>query len=471
MAKDLACAGNLMRAQIKAGVSKETVAMALLKSWTKRLEALPTGLDDEWVEKLTLGVSEGPFDPAGQALLAELLMKKAGDGTGQAKTKNRRGMQHCRHFENMLTQDEWRKIRTVGIIPASVVQIISLRAWLIGLECPAELSTLKRMVSILSYALDTTLDQGQVKTYKESIQGAIKSLGTKRPAAVRLPYITEYPPTAAELPEVIRKYAYNETLPVNVCIPELDCLLGTSKMRPHVDMSWMKHIPPQYRHMINNHFGHPPPGQGCNLTFSPGATSAGSRSASLGEISGVFASPSNLRASAIMNMADSPPQLPLAPPAVPQADTTVVPQQEIPSDGVTHSDLDELEKGLLAAPSTLKKKPSGATEPVKASKPGKQSTAVKKTNFKKAPPPMKKPSAAAGAAKPVVASKINMSDIFDELKAAFGKISRGAFVTKAYKRAEKRMEASGASKVKCVAFAKENHAKASLLWNELSGKA
>ena len=170
-------------------------------------------------------------------------------------------------------------------------------------------------------------------------------------------------------------------------------------------------------------------------------------------------------------MAPSPPQLPPALPISPQEDAPVAPQQEIPSDVVTRSDLDELEKGLLAKPSTLNKKPSGATAPVKASKAGKQSTAVKKTNSKKAPAPMKKPSAAAGAAKPVVASKINMSDIFDELKAAFGTISRGAFVTKAYKRAEKRMQASGASKATCVDFAKKNHAKAGLLWNELSGKA
>ena len=77
---------------------------------------------------------------------------------------------------------------------------------------------------------------------------------------------------------------------------------------------------------------------------------------------------------------------------------------------------------------------------------------------------VKKPAAASH----VPMSKIDMTDIFNELRESFGTISRGAFVTKAYKRAENRMQKQGFPKARCIEFAKENHSKAVMLWNQLS---
>ena len=59
--------------------------------------------------------------------------------------KGRRGMQRCPSFEHFLTEVEWAAIKQPTATRAGLIGVIAPRAWLIGIECPAE-PTLKRVV-------------------------------------------------------------------------------------------------------------------------------------------------------------------------------------------------------------------------------------------------------------------------------------------------------------------------------------
>ncbi len=59
-------------------------------------------------------------------------------------------MQRCPSFEHVLTEVEWAAIKQPTATRAGRTGAVALRAWLIGIERPAEL-TLKRMVAILAY--------------------------------------------------------------------------------------------------------------------------------------------------------------------------------------------------------------------------------------------------------------------------------------------------------------------------------
>ena len=88
----------------------------------------------------------------------------------------------------------------------------------------------------------------------------------------------------------------------------------------------------------------------------------------------------------------------------------------------------------------------------------------------------KKPSAAVSSNRPHSGQvpKPDMNDIFDELRATFpgnrrtSSITRGAFVTKAYKRAEKRASKAGMGILDTNLFAKTNHLRAADLWAQLT---
>ena len=65
-------------------------------------------------------------------------------------------------------------------------------------------------------------------------------------------------------------------------------------------------------------------------------------------------------------------------------------------------------------------------------------------------------------------TKPDMEDIFNELRESFGKISRGAFVTKAYKRAEQRAFKAGMTIIDTKLFARTNHLRAANLFAQMT---
>ena len=83
---------------------------------------------------------------------------------------------------------------------------------------------------------------------------------------------------------------------------------------------------------------------------------------------------------------------------------------------------------------------------------------------------IKKPAMAASSSvrSPGQVPKPAMTDIFNELKEAFGHITRGAFVTKAYKRAEQRGLKAGMTQHNATLFARTNHSEASELFKALT---
>ena len=485
--RELQGASSLVAAQQAAGLDKTAAIQSQVKSWTRRFTELPCVLDADDIEQITLAVSKGPWDVKDRRSLASLLTDKQA-GMGGSATKgsgNRRAMQHCPNFENYLTQDEWRKIRS-GAIPASIIAMMALRGWLVGIECAGELSTLKRMVQILAWVTRQNLSQAQVKQYKEQLQAAIKSHGSKRPNNVKMPYIVHYPASASDLPSAILKYAYGsspEEQAVDVTIPELDTILGSAKIRPgaSLDMSWLAAIPPQLqefvRNMVTHHSGGMAPSSppaGCGITYGSSWGASGS----------AFLSPHDQRQAATQ-LAISAPDLPVIKPQAicnGKADHTQA--------GATGS-LEEMENNLLTGSAAVKdtkkalaeaKKKTAATKKADAlakAKAGAKAKPLPAANKKPAAAehlgaqpvaaagPLKRPSSAVPA--PFMVVPINMEDIFGELRASFGKITRGAFVTKAYKRALHRIQkAKTHSAEESLQWARENHSRASALWDELS---
>jgi flagellar biosynthesis GTPase FlhF len=65
-----------------------------------------------------------------------------------------------------------------------------------------------------------------------------------------MPYIKDYPASAANLPDKLKAHAYND-VPVDFNIPALDTILSDKKMRGRgKDMAWLSAVPEEYRAMV-----------------------------------------------------------------------------------------------------------------------------------------------------------------------------------------------------------------------------
>ena len=376
------------------------------------------------------------------------------------------------NFENILNGTDWASIRNNKFTNASVA-VIGSRAWAAGLECASE-GTLFRMVAIIAYAHGLELSQETAKDYKIRLQNYIKGRGSKR--AVPLPYITHYPVSAAQLPADILN-TYDGDIPTDVEIPDLDAIQAGWKMRLHKKAApaWLEHVPKEYRHMWEEadakktKLADP---QSSRQSQPAGSDSDTAKPNSMLEQPiGMHCNASLFRSGPSSGRSGRP-----APPPVNELTRIKI---ELDSDeestGAVQDDgsLEDMEMKLLAATkaktkANVLKRPSAkdaAAAPiakmkkVPSAKPAAAKLAVNKKPAAAAAagpskkPVLKKPS---GAHKP---KDINMDDVFAALRASWKKLSRGAFVTRAYKRAEKR---SGSREV-----AREMHKKAADLWTEL----
>jgi hypothetical protein len=115
------------------------------------------------------------------------------------------------------------------------------------------MSMLVRMVSILHYTSDVpvgSIDQTTVSKDMSDVQHAIK---LNKHTSIKLPdsypYVEIFPSSAADLPDEVRDFAYNaQTLPPVLDIPDLDFMLGGTKVRGHRSTpKWMDHVPKEYQ--------------------------------------------------------------------------------------------------------------------------------------------------------------------------------------------------------------------------------
>jgi hypothetical protein len=498
MDKELRSVTSLIDAQKDAGIPKDVAMKSLVTSWKRRLSSLPP-LQADQITTLTTAINSGPWCAEDRVALATMLLDKQDNNVAMGGPKTRRSMQKCSRFENMITEREWRAVRTLGILPAAVIQILALRAWLIGIECPSEKECLKRMVAIYAFALRLDLAQTPILDVKTKLSAAITGLGTKRD--VKLPFLTEYPVSAKDLPEDIKAYAYPEPnqFPVDVNFPELDCILGTSKIRGGKSNSWMQNVPDKYQKLLAMHMK-----GSMDLRIEP------DKEPSASSAYNPAPAPYVRDQSSIAFQNQWLPQKPTMGPPRPSCARAPLALQDAPaaidddddaSKGSEASlvDLEEMEREMLSAVKgrSVSKKPAiapqaaaavaaadGAANPLTTVM--KAAPAVK-ARPKPVPAALKRP--ASSVAKPAAAAKaklaaapakaappmknaiinIDMSDVFDGMRVAFGEgISQNAFKCRAYNRAENRALNKGHDAETAKEFAREMHLKAKDLWVELS---
>ena len=492
LVRDLGCVHGLMVASVEAGIDKDDAMKSMYNSWARRLESIPRLVGDD-AQHILAAITAGPWSTTQRKELASKLMENQEELALSVKT-SRRKMQQCLNFENAIPTREWSKIRGVGVITATIISVLGLRAWLIGIECASE-KTLQRMVAILALCTGTNYDQAEIDNIKIQLQCAIKSHGTKRPAGVKIPYIIQYPVSASDYPTSILNYAYDgQPLPVDVCFPELDTILGTAKCRTPKEPSWMQHIPDHIKQLVKASMANgggqvqPERPQPREIGLSYGAnTSAFSRNAQLRLEHQPYNAPSSGHRSdeAESRRALIKPSRSL--PAI-TCDASSDDEDDEDQNGTLEDMEAQLLKGVEAranaklarnnkddiAPTSsgVFKKPAGNKLPSGGTgvqkKPAAKACGPKVTTknaAKVGPSLLKRPAAnKSGSHKKIP----DMEDIFGELRMSFNHVSKGAFKTKAYKRAERRMLNAGFSEAESSEFARAQHKLACELWNELS---
>jgi hypothetical protein len=234
------------------------------RSWVGRLSALqsqPTSAD---IRKVTTAICKGPWNPSQQDELIGIItnIKK----TKKKTTKQRRKGQTCITFENMISADCYVKLKDKDRFSQnSRLSIMASCARAINLINPCE-QTRFHMVKLLAYCEDNwELTQRDVLKLMDKVREYIQA----GKSDTSLPYLEQYPTSAADLPEVLRKRAFGNDVHVDVCMPDLDGVLSGRKKRgrEREDLAWMQQVPEPYRSKI------------CGLINQPSAESSVSRNA------------------------------------------------------------------------------------------------------------------------------------------------------------------------------------------------
>ena len=205
---DLRGANSLVEAQVAAGIDRDLSINRLCTSIMAKVHKLGA-LHQSDVTGLICLSNVGPWTTAQKQQFAEHISGISSD-TGPAiatQVKN----QTCLFFVNMLTEEAWVAVRHKGNS--------LLARWLaIRLYNPTQ-PTLFRMVAILAYG-DKNWDftQDDVFGYMDKIQLFIKS-GKPKKDGVKLCPISEYPASASQLPDSLKRVAYTDDCqPVDVLI-------------------------------------------------------------------------------------------------------------------------------------------------------------------------------------------------------------------------------------------------------------
>ena len=235
---------DLVKSQQRAGIPRDEVMKSLLSSWTARPSSLVTASAQERVS-ITNALTSGPWDPDQVTSLARLLVEQ---GT---QKRIRLDNQKCTTFENFIPQNVWAHLRSPHkYSEASRMAMLANAARAINIINPDQ-PTLYRMAAILAYT-DQSVETNQdwVYTRMDRIQNMIKS---GAPAADPEQYIVQHPHSAQGLPKELlaSTFTTNDSTPVEVTIPELDIVLGGTKMRGRTRESkhyeWIQFVPSEHK--------------------------------------------------------------------------------------------------------------------------------------------------------------------------------------------------------------------------------
>ena len=250
-AVELRSAGSLVNEQVKAGLDRHETLEALFCTHEKQLIQL-VDLSSADVETLTKSINDGPWTKAQTGALA-----RAANGATQSSRKapkaKRRANQQAPLFENLVPEKMWIDMRNrEKFSDASVSFMLARLAAMLGIVNPGQ-KLLYRMVQIMAYTgHQYDMSQRDVWDKMDKLQDYIKGFTQ----ASGTDYIENYPNDALLLPDAIRERAYpGDDLPVQVDIPELDSILGKSKMRGRPsDGAWLANVPSEYQaELVSSH--------------------------------------------------------------------------------------------------------------------------------------------------------------------------------------------------------------------------
>ncbi len=176
--------------------------------------------------ELTDEITNGPWnEEQKQDLLAVVDQLTLSHGSGQHRRKN----QHCLHFEQYLTEEEWDALTSDAFISAKIAQLAQ-RAFSLGITCPSE-PTSFRITQILARSLNLkqSLSNDQFDDLFQRVKSAIKEID----ATGKYPHqhLVNYPASPFDLPSDMYDWAYQESPPIETNIPELSMRTPGHKMR------------------------------------------------------------------------------------------------------------------------------------------------------------------------------------------------------------------------------------------------
>ena len=455
--------------------NKSAARSKLFTQWTTRLAGMGS-LDDDSASKLHDAlIGNGSQWSTKQASELDRLI----DAINSRKTAcGKRGrMQNALHFENLLSEADWAKLRR-NILENAGIVLLAKRAASLNMKNVSE-PTLFRMADILAYCMGTPqFDQTKKTSIKETLQVAIKSEHSRISTTYHtLPWLTDYPFSASELPTELIELAYgNDGPPVTVDIPELN-VKNDAKMRPGRQSvpAWLKNVPIEHRHIFLKHkpqdTASPTTCSSTDQPHSPKVEHAPTTSPIQTMELPIDHTLFNKRARCppqkdpvpIKHAKGVPIKIEITDSPVKQpnhADTADGDGLELDAAGT----IEEMEKQLLLATKDRANK-KVSKKPAARVNGAKKAEVVAKAVHKKpaAPHVLKKP-----AARITDAGAINMKDVFATLRGSRHSKTRGAFTTYAYKKGEQRMVAAGSTPEQAKDFARAMLKRASELWDKLA---
>ena len=249
MLKELSAANGLVEAQENVGVPRDAVVESLFTTWSSRLGKIGKITDTERTF-ITQALEKGPWTESQKQELAKLVLT-----SDRPSTIKRRANQRCTLFENFMPEELFVKIRS----PQAYAQLC--RANMLALLCPSlgitnpDPPLLYKIVQIIAWGERTyNFHQDNVYFLMDKVQEYIK-----KSTNTGLPYIVEYPSSAQELPEALKKSAYPDgKLPPTVDIPELATMLGSNKLRGREkttsNLDWLESVPEALRENVKKQY-------------------------------------------------------------------------------------------------------------------------------------------------------------------------------------------------------------------------
>ncbi|CAK0846467.1 unnamed protein product, partial [Prorocentrum cordatum] len=124
-----------INSQLAAGVDRDGLLTRQPRALIATISSVP-GLTAEHGAAISNEITAGPWS-AGQKAATVATVEEVFAG-GITSTGGSRPQQHCDHSHACLTLDDWQFIQDQSLSRAAKVERLAMRAWSIGITCPAE---------------------------------------------------------------------------------------------------------------------------------------------------------------------------------------------------------------------------------------------------------------------------------------------------------------------------------------------